>query len=90
MSAFCIICYCHGIRLSEVYDKEEKEKKEISGGGQGKDGLERVTWVQVTPLSSTAGSPWARRHSRCSSLGSSVAAGMTLSLPSIGCRLQGT
>ena len=90
MSVFCIICYCHGIRLSEVYDKEEKEGKEISGERQGYGGLERVPRVQVTPLSSSAGNPWARRHPRCSSLGSSVAAGLTLSLPNIGCRLQGT
>lgn len=33
---FCIICYYHGIRPSEGYDKEEEE--EISGGGQGKVG----------------------------------------------------
>jgi len=84
---FCISCYYHGIRPSEGYDKEEEE--EISGRGQGKGELEGVTWVQVTPLSSTAESPWARRHPLCSSLGSPVAAGLTLSLPSIGCRLQG-
>ena len=56
VSAFCIICYCHGIRLSEGYDKEEKEKKEISGGGQGKDGLKRVTWVR--PGDSTQQHSW--------------------------------
>lgn len=37
----------------EGYDKEEEE--EIWGGQCGAaGGLERVTWVQVTPLSSTA------------------------------------
>ena len=85
---FSLICYCHGIGPSEGYDKEEEE--DISGGRQGKGGLERVTWVQMTPLSSTAVSPWTRRHPHCSSLGSSAAAGLTLSLPTTGCRLQGT
>ena len=66
-----------------------RKKRTFLGEGREKGGLERVTWVQMTPLSSTAVSPWTRRHPHCPSLGSSVAAGLTLFLPTIGCRLQG-